>query len=62
MDDDAMNSLVALMTPDEIRDGLWLVGVLERWGSMSLEESDEWRRRILAGREFLNLNHRTPAP
>ncbi len=23
-----------------------MVGVFERWGSMSVEEADEWRRRV----------------
>jgi len=51
-----MNELLTRMTPDEIRDGVWLVGVVERWGSMSQDEADEWRRRIEARRRFLDLN------
>lgn len=52
-----MNELLSLMKPGEIEDGLWLVSVFERWGSMSPEEADEWRRRILARQRFLE-----PAP
>ena len=51
-----MHRIVGLMTPDEIRDGFWLVGVFERWGSMSPSEADEWRRRIDARQRFLRLN------
>jgi hypothetical protein len=40
--------LLARMKPEEIRDGLWMTGVFERWGSMTTAEADEWRRRILA--------------
>jgi len=43
------------MTPAEIRDDLWLVGVIEDWGSMTQVEADEWRRRILARQRFLGL-------
>jgi hypothetical protein len=44
------NDLLARTTPDEIRDGLWLVGVFEDWGSMSRDEADEWRRQFWRGR------------
>ena len=50
-----INRLVGLMTPEEVRDGLWRVGVFEDWGSMSRDEADEWTRRIDARRRFLDL-------
>ena len=51
-----MNDLLTRMTPDEIQDGFWLVGVFERWGSMNQSEADEWRRRIIARQRFLDLD------
>jgi len=48
-----MNELLARMKPEEIRDGLWMIGVFEDWGSMSAEEADEWRRRMVARQRFL---------
>ena len=50
-----MNELLARITPEEIRDGFWLVGVFEDWGSMTTAEADEWRRWIEARRRFLAL-------
>ena len=32
MDPAKMSELLTLLTREEIRDGLWLVGVFERWG------------------------------
>ena len=55
MDTATITSLVARLTTEEIHDGLWLVGVFEGWGSMSQDEADEWRRRILARQGFLAL-------
>ena len=49
-----MNELLARMTPDEIRDGFWLVGVFEDWGSMSQAEADEWRR-VVTKQQFLAM-------
>jgi hypothetical protein len=46
--------------PGEIRKGLRLVGVVERWGSESQDEGDEWRRRILAKQQLLNLDQHVP--
>jgi len=50
-----MNELLALMTPEEIDDGLWFVDVCERNGNMDQAEADEGRRRILARQRFLDL-------
>ena len=55
-----MNDLLARMTPDEIRDGLWLISVFEDWGSMSPDGADEWTRRIEARRRFLELSDTDP--
>jgi hypothetical protein len=55
-----MNDLIAKMTPDEIRDGLWLVGVFEDWGSMTQDEADEWWRRIVSRQQFLELDPSQP--
>ena len=52
--------IVARLTPDEIHDGLWLVGVFEDWGSMTTDEADEWRRRIVARQQFLDLDPSQP--
>jgi len=41
---------------EEIEDGLWFVAVCECNGNMGQAEADEWRRRILARQEFLNLD------
>ena len=43
------------MTPPELRDALWFVDACERTGTMTAEDADEWRRRILARRAFLGL-------
>ena len=49
------NELLARKKPEEIGDGLWMIGVFERWGSMTQAEADEWRRRFLARQQFLTL-------
>ena len=51
-----VNEVLARMTPEEIRDGLWFLDVCERSGNMDQEEADEWRRRILARQRFLALD------
>ena len=50
------NELLARLTPAEFRDGLWLVGVFEEWGSMDQAKADEWRWRIVARQCFLELS------
>ena len=50
-----IEGFVARLTPGEIRDGMWLVSVFEDWGSMTTEEADEWRRRIVARQQFLKV-------
>jgi hypothetical protein len=46
-----------------VRGGLWLSGVFVRWGSMSPDEADEWRRRVLARERFLELSgNNAPQP
>jgi hypothetical protein len=55
MDSTKMNATLALMTPDEIEDALRFVEICERGGGASIEEADEWRRRILAWQAFLGL-------
>ena len=58
MDLSQVEEYVARLTPEEIRDGLWLVGVFEDWGSMTTDEADEWRRRIVARQRFLETGER----
>jgi hypothetical protein len=55
-----MNELLSKMKTEEIHAGLWLVGVIEGWGSMSPDEADEWRRRIEAKQRFLDLDPSQP--
>ena len=55
MDSAKMNALLSLMTPEEIEDGLWLVSVFERWGSIDQADADE-RRRILATQRFQEID------
>jgi len=50
-----IDATLAKMTAEEIADGLWFVDVCERFGTMKQTEADEWRRRIAARREFLEL-------
>ena len=60
MDSVKMSELLTHLKPEEIKDGLWMIGVFEDWGSMSADEADEWRRRILACQQFLDLNQSRP--
>ena len=50
-----MDVLLGEMTPEEVRDALWMVSVFESW-NMPPEEEAEWRRRILASKRFLDLD------
>jgi len=50
-----IDATLATMTVDEIADGLWIVDVCERFGTMGSAEADEWRRRIRAMRVLLEL-------
>jgi hypothetical protein len=56
MDPSKMENLIALMKPDQIQDALRAVDEYERWGGMSPEEADEWRRRILERQKQLELD------
>ena len=49
-----MDEILSIMTPDEVHDALWLMDVFERW-SMSADEAEEWRRRIVGSRRFMDL-------
>ena len=62
MDPAKMNELLARMKPEEVRDGLWMIGVFEDWGSMAQAEADEWRRRILARQGCLALSDNPRSP
>jgi len=53
MDARHIDALLDLFTPHELRQALWYVDVFERW-SMPAEQSDEWRRKVLARRRFLD--------
>jgi len=54
-----MERLLSLMRPEEIRDALRWIDTFER-GGMPQKEADEWRRRILARQQFLELDTETP--
>ena len=56
MDTQLIDAVISSMTPEEVRDGLRMVSLFERWGSMSPVEADEWRRRILAKQAFQRLS------
>ncbi len=45
------------MKPDEADDMLRLVDVFVRWEWMGQAEAAEWRRRIVARREFVELQN-----
>ncbi len=55
MDPKTIDATLASMKPEEIEDAIWMVGVFQRWGSMSAEEADQWQRKILARQDFLRL-------
>ena len=59
MKPERMEALIDLLAPDEIREGLFLLGVAQRWENMPQAEADEWRRRIIARQEFLALDEGT---
>ena len=54
MDTHYTNDILALMTPEEIRDALWMIDVFERW-NMPADEAAEWRRRTVARQWFMSL-------
>ena len=56
MDTQLIDAVISSMTPEEVRDGLRMVSLFERWGSMSQAEADEWRRRIAAWEQFLAMD------
>ncbi len=55
MNPTTIDAILADAPADELADMLRLVDVFVRGGSMSQDEADEWRRRISAWREFLEL-------
>jgi len=57
-----IDATLARMTAEEIADGLWIVDVCERFGTMNRAEADEWRRRIVARWEFLELRPNGAGP
>jgi len=54
-----IDATLATMTAEEIGNGLWIVDVCERCGTMREADADEWRRRIEARREFLEVTCQT---
>ena len=55
MDVARIDAVLSVMSPEEIQDALWFIGVFERW-VMPVAEAYEWRRRIVATRAFLRLH------
>ena len=45
-----------LLTADEIKDGLRFVEGLERGQHMDRDQAEEWRRRIVARKRFLEMS------
>jgi hypothetical protein len=45
---------LSILTPEEMRDALSFIDLCEN-RTMTTFEADEWRRRIVARREFLEL-------
>ena len=43
-----MDLLLSKKTPDELLDGLDVIGKMQRFGALSEAEAKEWRERILA--------------
>ena len=56
-----IDATLDLMTPAEIRRGLWFVGVWQQAGGMGQAEADEWRRRIAARLALMDLLENGPA-
>ena len=54
-----IDATLSILTPEEIRDALWFIDLMERW-TMSQPEADEWRRRIRARQAFLELENGLP--
>ena len=61
MNPSKIDATLAIMKPDEIREALRFVATWERYGGLDQAEADEWRRRILARKAFLGLEHNYPA-
>ena len=60
MDPAKMNATLALLTPEEIEDALRFVEICERGGGTPPEETDGWRRRILAWPRFFEVEGSRP--
>jgi len=58
MDATAIDNILSLLTPAEVAEALRFVDAWERWGTLSAEEADEWRRRIVAKHRFQALDER----
>ena len=43
-----MELLLKNKTPDELLDGLGVIGKMQRFGALSEAEAKEWRERIMA--------------
>ena len=56
-----MNAVLAEMTLEEVAEALWYVELFENVG-MSHQETNEWRRRIVAWQRFLALDPHTATP
>jgi hypothetical protein len=53
--DDSINSMIAGMTLDEIRESYMLVDLWEDAGDVTREEADAWRLRLPAWQRFHEL-------
>ncbi len=43
-----MDLVLSKKTPDELLDGLDVIGKMQRFGALSEAEAEEWRDRIMA--------------
>ena len=57
---DAMNRVLAEMSPDDTAAALRLLKVLEECGQMNPTEAGEWRRRIVGWARFNAVETDTP--
>ncbi len=56
-----MDLLLSKKTPDELLDGLDVIGKMQRFGALSEAEAKEWRERIMAWFKSHDLAEEPPA-
>jgi hypothetical protein len=56
---DAMDDVIASLSPDNTAAALRLLRVLEDYRQMSPTEAEEWRRRVMAWARFNSVEAKT---